>query len=350
MTAVTRTRTQSLASPSHLTLLSAHGPSTSISAKPPPTELSNVIFEAKHPLSRIVRRGCTRTQSQLRRSGVDLPCQVLTPYNHRIDGSLTLLRLASTESKIMSVDEHHLPPPTEDEEFWLFGYGYGLLLALHRQTSNLTLLPPFSSQEPHLEASTAFRAHWATLGDAHHAAPARVWGCAYRIARPRVAEVKAYLDIREINGYTIHYTPFHPASDDRRRGGGGGGGGDAPTTTIRTLVYIGTPDNAQFTGPQDVGALAEHIYRSEGPSGLNRDYLWGLERALDELSPESGDDHVSDLSERVRAIAKRAEAQKQGDGSSAPPAVIDGEAHPHHLHEFHRVTSVEESEETEKAD
>jgi hypothetical protein len=27
-----------------------------------------------------------------------------------------------------------------------------------------------------------------------------------------VAEVREYLDIREINGYSIQFTPFHPAS------------------------------------------------------------------------------------------------------------------------------------------
>ena len=97
------------------------------------------------------------------------------------------------------------------------------------------------------------RAFWARLADAHDTAPDRVWGVAYRIRADRVAEVKDYLDIREINGYTIHYTPFHPAADG------------APP--IRTLVYIGTPENPQFTGPQDPQALAEHIYRSEGPSG-----------------------------------------------------------------------------------
>ncbi|KAB8299088.1 hypothetical protein EYC80_001207 [Monilinia laxa] len=64
-----------------------------------------------------------------------------------------------------------------------------------------------------------------------------------------------------------------------------------------------TPDNAQFTGPQDPQELAEHIWRSEGPSGLNRDYLWSLDIALDELSPESGDEHVKDLADRVRKIA-----------------------------------------------
>ena len=160
--------------------------------------------------------------------------------------------------------------------------------------------------------------------DAHDSAPDRVWGTAYRIEADRVAEVKDYLDIREINGYTIHYTPFHPADG---------------SATIKTLVYIGTPDNDQFTGPQDPQALAEHIYRSEGPSGLNRDYLLGLEKALDELSPESGDAHITDLSNRVREIeAKDTKGQAHGSLSEAPAS-----------HGFHNVSSIDEQEETEKA-
>ena len=125
-------------------------------------------------------------------------------------------------------------------------------------------------------------------------------------------------------------------------------------------MYIGTPDNDQFTGPQEVQALAEHIYRSEGPSGLNRDYLLGLEQALNEVSPESGDEHVTDLSNRVRAIiASRAAAAKAAAGDqdhqvnldtnnimrSPPPVNSQEDTH----HEFRKVSSIDEQEETEKS-
>lgn len=101
--------------------------------------------------------------------------------------------------------------------------------------------------------------------------------------------MKEYLDIREINGYSIHYAPFQPAD------------GSPP---IRTLVYIGTPDNEQFVGPQDPQKLAEHIFHSQGPSGLNKDYLLSLDVALEELSPESSDHHISDLAHRVRGLER----------------------------------------------
>jgi|SRR6266516_3596576 len=131
-----------------------------------------------------------------------------------------------------------------------------------------------------------------------------VWGTAYRIIPSKVQEVQKYLDIREINGYSIHYTPFYPA--------------DVNLTSIRTMVYIGTPDNPQFAGPQDPQKLAEHIQKSKGPSGENKEYLYMLEEGLNELSKESGDEHVQDLARRVRAIDQRlgSGTSNHVDGSS----------------------------------
>lgn len=165
------------------------------------------------------------------------------------------------------------------------------------------------------------RSFWKTLPDPHPSGSDRVWGTAYRIMAAKVAEVREYLDIREINGYTIHYTPFIPAD------------GSPP---IKTLVYIGTPDNDQFMGPQDPQKLAEHIHKSEGPSGLNKDYLLALETALDSLSPESGDGHIKDLANRVRKIEERANI----DGHEVAKGAVD--------HELKKIGSTDEQEETEK--
>jgi len=170
------------------------------------------------------------------------------------------------------------------------------------------------------------RSFWEQLTDHHESAPEKVWGVAYRIKSDKVAEVKEYLDIREINGYTIHYTPFYPAPDVDSAPLRGG--------PIDALVYIGTPDNPQFTGPQDPQQLAEHIYHSHGPSGPNIEYLWGLEKALNDLSAESGDAHVTDLSNRARAVAARHEEN-----------IDQSKQIPHSS----RISSVDEQEETEKA-
>ena len=142
---------------------------------------------------------------------------------------------------------------------------------------------------------------------------------AYHIIPAKVKEVQEYLDIREINGYSIQYTPFHPANREK--------------PDIRCMVYIGMPDNPQFLGALDPQAVALKINESRGPSGENREYLLNLEQALISLSPRSHDEHISDLARRVRAMV--------------PPnrsAVEDAAALPIAF----RISSTEEQEEVEK--
>jgi cation transport protein ChaC len=121
--------------------------------------------------------------------------------------------------------------------------------------------------------------------------------------------VKQYLDIREINGYSIQYTPFNTHKQDMTstiQTITPAPEADAALTNIphpiKCLVYIGLPDNPQFLGPQDPQALAEKIVQSRGPSGENRDYLYQLEEALRGLSEESADEHVFDLARRCREV------------------------------------------------
>ncbi|KAI2638072.1 ChaC-domain-containing protein [Xylaria nigripes] len=231
------------------------------------------------------------------------------------------------------------PPTPPDEEFWIFGYGSliwkppphydrrvpGWVTGYVRRFWQASQDHRGTPSAPGRVVTLIERSYWASLADTHDTAPLKVWGTAYRIKAAHVAEVKEYLDIREINGYSIHYTPFHPAD------------GSAP---IRTLVYIGTPDNDQFVGPQDPQALAEHILRSKGPSGLNRDYLLELEKALDELSPESGDPHITDLSDRLRQLERGVESGEVKLDVNGTSASVS--------QEFTKVSSVAEQEETEK--
>ncbi|KAI8940046.1 hypothetical protein NX059_003766 [Plenodomus lindquistii] len=169
--------------------------------------------------------------------------------------------------------------------------------------------------------------HWDTLTDTHQATP-RVWGAAYHIPSSKVAEVRSYLDIREINGYSIQFTPFHSAPSTSTTITTSPPepslSSPNPTTTtsttgirrqstislmplappIRCLVYIGLPSNPQFLGPQDPDALARKIMESKGPSGENREYLFNLGEALKGLGRESGDEHVEDLVRRCREIER----------------------------------------------
>ncbi|KAK0612960.1 ChaC-like protein-domain-containing protein [Bombardia bombarda] len=248
-------------------------------------------------------------------------------------------------------------PPAGSNEFWLFGYGsliwkppphfdrriegwvtdyvrrFWQVCVSHSEDHRGT------PEAPGRVVTLIERSFWEQLTDHHGSAPHKVWGVAYLIRPDKVDEVKEYLDIREINGYTIHYTLFHPAAsvDPALLPRSG---------PIKALAYIGTPDNEQFVGPQDPQRLAEHIYHSRGPSGLNREYLWELEKALEELSPESGDEHVTDLSNRVRAVA--AQDGENGSKSSQTPVNVDTSAEQPIHHDFRQIKSIDEQEETEK--
>ncbi|KAH8815044.1 ChaC-like protein [Xylogone sp. PMI_703] len=226
------------------------------------------------------------------------------------------------------------PPSQDADEFWLFGYGSliwkppphfdrripGYVTGYVRRFWQASEDHRGTPEAPGRVVTLIERSFWATLKDYHESGSEKVWGTAYRIEASKVSEVKEYLDIREINGYSIHYTPFYPADG---------------SPSIRCLVYIGTPDNPQFMGPQDPQALAEHIFKSQGPSGLNKDYLLHLEKALNDLSPESGDSHITDLAERVRKL-------EQSDKVQSPTIDLTAD---HHLKKVH---STEEQEETEK--
>jgi glutathione-specific gamma-glutamylcyclotransferase len=85
-------------------------------------------------------------------------------------------------------------------------------------------------------------------------------GVVYRIEKSHAAEVKAYLDLREINGYSIHYVPVYSSSAAGK------------PVVERAVVYIGTHDNPAFVGPMgSIDNLARHIYKSHGPSGENKE-------------------------------------------------------------------------------
>ncbi|KAI9732421.1 MAG: hypothetical protein M1834_001629 [Cirrosporium novae-zelandiae] len=239
---------------------------------------------------------------------------------------------------------------TDEQDFWLFGYGSliwkppphydqripGYIEGPGKFASPLTTPLAISPkayavcsedhrgtpEAPGRVVTLIERSFWDTLGDKYHAADKQVWGTAYHIIPAKVKEVREYLDIREINGYSIQYTKFYPAEN-----------GKVP---IHCLVYIGLPSNPQFVGVQEPQALAEWIYQSIGPSGPNKDYLLMLEESLVHLSRESGDGHISDLATRV----KRLETERGVDDGAIQPHVIGSE--------LRKVGSTEEQEEIEK--
>ena len=172
----------------------------------------------------------------------------------------------------------------------------------HLPSSASTLLD-FGSQSPFSEdhrgtpsspgrvVTLIERSVWEELGEEPTKPPERVFGAAYRIPPGYVKEVQEYLDIREINGYSIQYTGFYPSTSDGQ-------------PIEKCLVYIGLPSNPQFLGRQRPQDVAEVIATSTGPSGTNAEYLFMLENSLMSLGDGDVDDHVEDLAERVRLLMK----------------------------------------------
>ena len=166
---------------------------------------------------------------------------------------------------------------------WLFGYG--------------SLI--YKADFPYIERRTASIRDWVRRfwqGSHDHRgtpdSPGRVVtlipqrdaicvGMAYLIT-PDTLE---HLDVREKNGYLRFVTTL--SLDDGRE--------------LEGLVYIATEENAAFLGTASERDIAEHIARSTGPSGSNRDYLLQLADALRQMGAE--DPHVFDIErELVRLI------------------------------------------------
>ena len=172
-----------------------------------------------------------------------------------------------------------------------------------------------TTESPGRVVTVIERGFWETLDDPHATLDpnsTKVWGAAYHIPASHAEEVHHYLDIREIDGYTVHFTPFHPISTISTKTASKTpepepkpGSESDDSSSIVCMVYIGQPSNPQFLrdparrDPQDV---AQVISSSSGLSGKNSEYLFLLEKALESIGLGTADVHVTDLVRRVQAI------------------------------------------------
>lgn len=121
-----------------------------------------------------------------------------------------------------------------------------------------------------------------------------VWGVAWTIDPKYAVEVKAYLDYREKEGYNEEGIDVWDIVDGEER-----------IVVPKATVYVGRPDNPSFIGSEPLDVLADRIWRSEGPSGRNKDYLFKLAESVRELAPQSADSYLFALEKTVQALDAR---------------------------------------------
>ena len=102
-------------------------------------------------------------------------------------------------------------------------------------------------------------------------APAPLWGVAYAIAAAAWPAIEPILEHREQQGYARLTVDAGLAAADRA---------GPIVETVAALLYLATPTNPYFIGPEPVAATAAIVQRAHGPSGANLDYVLELERAL----------------------------------------------------------------------
>lgn len=172
------------------------------------------------------------------------------------------------------------------QDIWIFGYG------------SLIWRPDFE----YLERQTATVTGWTRRfwqGSHDHRGtpdqPGRVvtliedptqtcTGVAYRLSAQDAKTIFDALDYREKNGYERLELCATTASQQQ----------------LKTITYVGTPDNFAYLGPASLNELSEQIAESVGPSGANADYLFELADALRSLKVD--DAHVFELEQRVRKL------------------------------------------------
>lgn len=115
-----------------------------------------------------------------------------------------------------------------------------------------------------------------------------VWGMAYAIETTAWPEIEAALELREQQGYARLTVDIGLAAGEQA---------GSVVETVAGLVYVATPANPYFIGPEPLDATAAIVGRSHGPSGSNAAYVMELEHALAAMG--AADPEVTALAARL---------------------------------------------------
>jgi len=117
-----------------------------------------------------------------------------------------------------------------------------------------------------------------------------VWGVAFTIDPAYVEEVRDNLFKRETD-YAVETLDVYTCDNGIER-----------VIIQEACCYISRPDNPSFIQSEPLDALALHIWRSVGPSGANKDYLYQLAESMRALAPASYDAHLFTLEYKIRQL------------------------------------------------
>ena len=144
----------------------------------------------------------------------------------------------------------------------------------------------------------------------------QVWGVAYKISSQDIDKVVTHLDYREKGGYERKSVVFYPshsvehaatrsaANNATRSNLGGASSPQAGSENkpFHITIYIGSEDNPNFAGVEDIHSIARHILVSHGPSGANTEYLYNLANAMRAIAPGVQDEHLFALERAVKSL------------------------------------------------
>ena len=164
----------------------------------------------------------------------------------------------------------------DSNKCYLFGYG------------SMLWKVDFEYKTKHFGYVTHYQRHFWLLSDDHRGTPEkmgrvatlvktkqedRVYGMIYEIDREKMDKTFEHLNFREKCGYSLNEVVFYPLDKSINNG-----------QSVDCVCYFANEENPYYSPENDLSLVSYQIYKTRGPSGENREYLYNLCKSLRELA------------------------------------------------------------------